>query len=66
MSDSNSEENQTPAFETPPVDNAVSEGKENNASERFTEVMGTINQTLGKIDWSQMGNMGKLLELSLL
>jgi len=61
MSDSNSEENQTPAFETPPVDNAVSEGKENSSSERFTEVMETINQTLGKIDWSQMGKYGKAL-----
>ncbi len=59
MSDSNSEENQTPGFETPPVDNAVSKDQESSVSERFSEVMGTINQTLGKIDWSQMGKYGK-------
>ena len=61
MSDSNSEENQTPGFETPPMGNAVNESEENNISGRFSEVMGTINQTLGKIDWSQMGKYGKAL-----
>jgi len=61
MSDSNSEENQAPGFETPPVNNVVSDGEENNISDRFSEVMGTINQTLGKVDWSQMGKYGKAL-----
>ncbi len=61
MSDSNSEENQTPGFETPPIDNAAKEGEENSISDRFSEVMGTVNQTLGKIDWSQMGKYGKAL-----
>ena len=59
MSDSNPEENQAPDVETPPMGNAVSEGDENSISERFSEVMGTVNQTLGKIDWSQMGKYGK-------
>ncbi len=61
MSDSNSEENKASSFETPPMDNAVNEGQENNISDRFNEVMTTINQTLGKIDWSQMGKYGKAL-----
>ena len=62
MSDSNSEENQAPGFETPPIDNnTVSKGQENSVSDRFNEVMGTINETLGKIDWSQMGKYGKAL-----
>ena len=61
MSDSSSEENKAPNFETPPVDNVVNEAQENNISDRFSEVMATINQTLGKIDWSQMGKYGKAL-----
>ena len=61
MSDSNPEENQASTFETPPVDNSASQSQENSASDRFTEVMGTINETLGKIDWSQMGKYGKAL-----
>lgn len=61
MSDSNSEENQASTFETPPGDNSAGQGQENSASDRFTEVMGTINETLGKIDWSQMGKYGKAL-----
>ncbi|WP_320666851.1 CAAD domain-containing protein [Prochlorococcus sp. MIT 1307] len=61
MSDSNPEENQAPGFETPPVDNVANKVQENSVSDRFTEVMGTINQTLGKIDWSQMGKYGKAL-----
>ncbi len=62
MSDSNPEENQAPGFETPPIDNTtVSEAQESSASDRFNEVMATINETLGKIDWSQMGKYGKAL-----
>jgi len=61
MSDSNPEENQASGFETPPVNNVVTEDQENSVSDRFSEVMGTINQTLGKVDWSQMGKYGKAL-----
>ena len=63
MSDSNPEENQATSFETPPMANSVSEAKGDNdsISDRFNEVMGTINQTLGKIDWSQMGKYGKAI-----
>ncbi len=59
MSDSNSEENQAPGFETTPMDNTVKESEDNNVAERFSEVMGSVNETLGKIDWSQMGKYGK-------
>ena len=61
MSDSNSEENQAPGLETPPIDNTVSEGQEGSVSARFNEVMGTVNEILGKIDWSQIGKYGKAL-----
>ena len=61
MSDSNPEENKAPGSETPPMGNAVSEDQESNISDRFSEVMGTVNQALGKIDWSQMGKYGKAL-----
>ena len=61
MSDSNPEENKAPDVETPPMGNPVNEGEENSISDRFSEVMGTVNQTLGKIDWSQMGKYGKAL-----
>jgi len=61
MSDSNPEENQATSFETPPMTNSVSEAKDDSISDRFNEVMGTVNQTLGKIDWSQMGKYGKAI-----
>ena len=61
MSDSNSEENQAPSLETPPMDNVVNEDQTNSVSDRFNEVMGSINQVLGKIDWSQMGKYGKAI-----
>ena len=61
MSDSNPEENQTPGFETPPMDNTVSEGEGKDISNRFSEIMGSVNEVLGKIDWSQMGKYGKAI-----
>ncbi len=30
-----------------------------NFSERYSDVMGRVNETLGKIDWTQMGKYGK-------
>ncbi len=38
--------------------NTVTPG-ENNVSDRIGEVMTKVNETLGKIDWSQMGKYGK-------
>ncbi|MFM8258384.1 MAG: CAAD domain-containing protein [Vulcanococcus sp.] len=28
-------------------------------SERYTEILGKVNETLDKVDWSQMGRIGK-------
>ncbi len=61
MSDSNPEENQTPGFDTPQMENKVAEDAGNDISNRFGEVMASVNETLGKIDWSQMGKYGKAL-----
>jgi len=30
-----------------------------NFSERYSDVMGKVNESLGKIDWTQMGKYGK-------
>ena len=30
-----------------------------NFSERYSDVIGKVNETLGKIDWTQMGKYGK-------
>ena len=30
-----------------------------NLSDKYSDVMGTINETLGKVDWTQMGKYGK-------
>tara|TARA_Y100001970_G_scaffold216263_1_gene264698 strand:+ start:213 stop:593 length:381 start_codon:yes stop_codon:yes gene_type:complete len=30
-----------------------------NISEKYSDVMGKINETLGKVDWTQMGKYGK-------
>ncbi|MFM9041948.1 MAG: CAAD domain-containing protein [Vulcanococcus sp.] len=30
-----------------------------NFAERYTEVLGKVNETLDKVDWSQMGRIGK-------
>lgn len=59
----------TPAVETEPMADAdptptpeapAGEGIDTAAfKERYKEVLGTINQTLGQIDWSQMGRIGK-------
>ena len=42
-------------------DQAASTSEENTASfgERYSEVLGKVNDTLDKVDWSQMGRIGK-------
>ncbi len=45
--------------DTAPEGNAVSQAQENNFSERYTDVMGQVNERLDKIDWGQMGKYGK-------
>ena len=48
--------------ETPDLKDQVSPaGDESGASftERYSEVLGKVNDTLDKVDWSQMGRIGK-------
>ena len=42
-----------------PTGNPISEGEGVDFSERYSQVMGGINETLNKVDWSQMGKYGK-------
>jgi len=51
MSDNTPESNQDSASDT------NSENK--SFSEKYSDVMGSINETLGKVDWTQMGKYGK-------
>lgn len=59
MSDTSPERNQFNTPETNSVGNADEAGSESNFSERYNEVMGKVNETLGKVDWGQMGKYGK-------
>ncbi len=36
-----------------------SQNNENNFSDRYGQVMATVNETLNKVDWGQMGKYGK-------
>ena len=56
MSDSNSETNQVSSNASTPMNN---QENENNFSDRYGDVMGKVNETLNKVDWSQMGKYGK-------
>ena len=51
MSDNTPESNQDSGPET------NSEAK--SFSEKYSDVMGKVNETLGKVDWTQMGKYGK-------
>ncbi|KZR80606.1 hypothetical protein PMIT1342_02562 [Prochlorococcus marinus str. MIT 1342] len=61
MSDINTvtnEQSNTEKTTTNSVDNADEEIK---FSERYSEAVGKVNETLNKLDWSQMGRIGKVL-----
>ncbi|KZR63606.1 MULTISPECIES: CAAD domain-containing protein [Prochlorococcus] len=61
MSDINTvtnEQSTTEKTTTSSVDNADEEIK---FSERYSEAVGKVNETLNKLDWSQMGRIGKVL-----
>ena len=59
-----SEETTTPASESTGTAN-TSESSSNadtaNFSERYSEILGKINETLDKVDWSQAGRIGKVV-----
>ena len=61
MSDINTvtnEQSTTEKTTTNSVDNADQEIK---FSERYSEAVGKVNETLNKLHWSQMGRIGKVL-----
>ncbi len=45
-------------FENPAA-KASPEGDGINFSDRYSQIMASVNDTLGKVDWSQMGKYGK-------
>ena len=51
MSDNTSESNQDSGSDT--------NAENKSLSEKYSDVMGKINETLGKVDWTQMGKYGK-------
>ena len=59
MSDSSSDGNQASGKEAATNSVASSQSDTNSVSDRVGDVMGSVNETLGNIDWSQMGKYGK-------
>jgi hypothetical protein len=60
MSDASTEVKDPATDATPAVDASV--GAEGTASftERYSEVLGKVNDTLDQVDWNQMGRIGKI------
>ena len=59
MSDASPETNEVSSTDTTPLGNSVGDDGGNNFSERYTDVMGKLNEALNQVDWSQMGKYGK-------
>ena len=61
MSDATTEVKDPATDATPAVD--ASMGTEDSASftERYSEVLGKVNDTLDQVDWNQMGRIGKIV-----
>ena len=57
MSDVSPETNTVSSTETTPI----GQEQESGFSDQFSEVMEKVNQTLGQVDWSQMGKYGKAI-----
>ena len=55
MSDNTPESNQDSGSDL----NSPSSSENKSFSEKYSDVMGKINETLGKVDWTQMGKYGK-------
>ncbi len=59
-----SEESTTPASEstaTADPGESTSTSETTNFSERYSEILGRVNETLDKVDWSQAGRIGKVV-----
>ena len=50
-----------PAIEASAVNGAAAADEGASFSERYSEVVGKINQTLDQVDWNQMGRIGKIV-----
>ena len=59
MSDASPEDTQASNSDTTPVGSAVNQDNQNNFADRYSQVMGQVNDTISKVDWSQMGKYGK-------
>ena len=46
---------------TTPASDAGTGGESVNFTERYSEVLGKVNETLDQVDWSQVGRMGKVV-----
>jgi len=46
---------------TTPASDASTGGESVNFTERYSEVLGKVNETLDQVDWSQVGRMGKVV-----
>ena len=59
MSDASPEDTQASNSDTTPVGSAVNQDNQNNFADRYSQVMDQVNDTISKVDWSQMGKYGK-------
>ena len=55
MSDNTPESNQDSGSDP----NSSSSSENKSFSEKYSDVMGKVNETLGNVDWTQMGKYGK-------
>ena len=61
MSDINTVTNEQSTTETTTTNSVDNADQEIKFSERYSEAVGKVNETLNKLDWSQMGRIGKVL-----
>ncbi len=61
MSDSSPEANKASNTGTNSMGNSGTQKNEDNFSDRYSEVMAKVNDTLNHVDWSQMGKYGKAI-----
>ena len=61
MSDINTVTNEQSTSEKTTTNSVDNAGEEIKFSERYSEAVGKVNETLNKLDWSQMGRIGKVL-----
>ncbi|MFL0756723.1 MAG: CAAD domain-containing protein [Prochlorococcus sp.] len=61
MSDINTVTNEQSNTDKTPVNSVENATEEINFSERYSDAVGKVNETLNKLDWSQMGRIGKVL-----